>query len=183
MYGQWVFTQCQERRPSVCLPTWVRPVCFSFKSQMCIANLPDDLSLAGPASYLALLFPKSIGLWGSMLKPWESKLQTEVAQRVQVQIRVTCWLISCAAMLRACAGPTLTGLAQSRPVSGLRVSQKGFSLGLANVLALILINAASCRFTSQQHVTGVTVAWNRQYAQNTRIKANKMALNQYIYVL
>lgn len=52
MFTQWFFTQCQEK-PSICLPTGVRPVCFSFKSKMCIANLPDDLSLAGPASYLA----------------------------------------------------------------------------------------------------------------------------------
>ncbi len=51
-------TKCRR----VCLPTWTRLVCFSFKSKMCIANLPDDLGLAGPASYLALLCPKSIGL-------------------------------------------------------------------------------------------------------------------------
>lgn len=42
-----------------CQP-WVRPVCFSFKSKMCIANLTDDLSLVGPASYLAPLGSKSI---------------------------------------------------------------------------------------------------------------------------
>lgn len=44
---------------SACQP-WVRPVCFSFKSKMCIANLTDDLSLVGPSSYLAPLGSKSI---------------------------------------------------------------------------------------------------------------------------
>lgn len=47
--------------PSICLPAHgLDPVCFSFKSKMCIANLRDDLSLVGPASYLAPLGPKSI---------------------------------------------------------------------------------------------------------------------------
>lgn len=55
--------------PGSRLPTRVRPVCVSFKSKMCIANLPDDLGLVGPASYLALLSSKSIALRGAMLKP------------------------------------------------------------------------------------------------------------------
>lgn len=50
-----------DRHCQVCAcQPWVRPVCFSFKSKMCIANLTDDLSLVGPASYLAQLGSKSI---------------------------------------------------------------------------------------------------------------------------
>lgn len=47
------------RQVNACQP-WVSPVCFSFKSKMCFANLTDDLSLVGSASYLAPLGSKSI---------------------------------------------------------------------------------------------------------------------------
>lgn len=45
---------------------------FAFHSNLkyALQISSGDLSLSGP-SYLALLCPKSIGLWSAMLKPWE----------------------------------------------------------------------------------------------------------------
>lgn len=68
---------------------------------MCIANLPDELSLVGPASRLASVCPKSIGLWSAMLKSRDWKQQPEVTQQASVYLGVTCWPTSRAGMWNA----------------------------------------------------------------------------------
>lgn len=68
---------------------------------MCIANLPDELSLVGPASRLASVCPKSIGLWSAILKSRDWKQQPEVTQQASVYLRVTCWPTSHAGMWNA----------------------------------------------------------------------------------
>lgn len=92
-----------DRHCQVCAcQPWVRPVCFSFKSKMCIANLTDDLSLVGPASYLAPLGSKSI-----------ARLSCCAGTTGAEGPRVTCSLVPCA--VRVWVSPTLRRLSSPSP--------------------------------------------------------------------
>lgn len=79
---------------SACQP-WVRPVCFSFKSKMCIANLRDDLSLVGPASYLAPLGSKSIAQLSCYAGTARAEgFRTEVAHGMgEMKVPLMCLLV------------------------------------------------------------------------------------------
>lgn len=90
----------------------VKPVCFSFKSEMCIANLTDDLSLVGRASYLAPLGSKSIARPSCYAGTTGAEgFRTEVARRMwEMKVQVTSVLVHCECGEKEC--DFLTALAQ-----------------------------------------------------------------------